>query len=346
MKTLISALKYFATLTIALLLLWLVYKEQDLSQIIGQLKHVDYHWVIYSLMIAIASHIARAYRWNLLIEPMGYRMKTFRTFLAVMVGYFANLLVPRMGEVSRCAILKKTDNVRMTSSIGAVLAERVFDLLLLILVVLIAFILEFSLLNQYVFGVIENTLVRIGRNLIFIYVAGAAVVALGLAVFIFIRKYKNKLKNNRVFLKVRRLLRELTDGLTSIRRMKNLSGFVISSLIIWVCYYFMTYLVFFSMPETSHLGFVAGMSLLAMGSLGMVAPVQGGIGAYHALVAGTLIFYGISEQDSAFFALLLHTSQVLMIIAVGGVSFILSLLIKRRDAKIEEKLEESVLSEN
>jgi len=341
LKTLISALKYVATLAIAFFLLWLVYKEQDLRQIVDQLQYVDYQWVIYSLLIAVVSHVVRAYRWNLLIEPMGYRMKTSRTFLAVMVGYFANLLVPRMGEVSRCAILKKTDNVRMTSSIGSVLAERVFDLSLLILVTFIAFMLEFRLLSQYIFGALESALVRISRNLILIYIAGAAAAALGLAVFIWIRKHKNRLKHSRAFLKVRRLLRELAAGLTSIRRMKNLSGFIISSIAIWVCYYLMTYLVFFSLPETSHLGFVAGMSALAMGSLGMIAPVQGGIGAYHALVTGTLTFYGINEQTGAFFALLLHTSQVLMIVAVGGASFAVSMLIKRKDARIgaEEEAE-------
>lgn len=338
-----SVLKYLVTLAIALWLLRLVYKGQDLQAMAEQLKHVDYHWVIYSLLIALVSHLARAYRWNLLLEPMGYDLKTSRTFLAVMVGYFANLLVPRMGEVSRCAVLKKTDHVNMTSSIGTVLAERVFDLFFLILVVLIAFIVEFRLLNEYLFGIIQSKFIQIGRNLFLIYVIGGAALILSLAGFLFIRKYKERLKRNMLFLKIRMLLRELADGLTSIRRMKNLSGFVVSSLVIWIAYYLMTYLVFYAMPETSHLGFVAGLSLLAMGSLGMIAPVQGGIGAYHALVTGTLVFYGINEQDSAFFALLLHTSQVLMILLVGGISFILSLAIRRRDSKVEEEEREEAL---
>ncbi len=301
-----------------------------------RLKDVNYHWILLSFCLAIISHILRAYRWNLLLQPLGYQLTTFRTFLAVMVGYFANLIIPRAGEISRCGILKKTDNVNMTNSIGTVVAERAVDLVMLLVVVFIAFLVEFRLLNDYLFGFFQSKLVQISRNMIIIYLGGGMALFLILMLFIVVSRYKEKLKQNVLFLKFRHFMRELIEGLTSIRKLNNRLGFVVSSVFIWVLYFLMSYVAFFAIPETSGLGLVAGLSILAMSSLGMLAPVQGGIGAYHALVAGVLVFYGVGDHVSAFFAGLLHSSQVLLIIVVGGISFFTSLYIPKKNARIED----------
>jgi uncharacterized protein (TIRG00374 family) len=256
-----------------------------------------------------------------------------------MVGYFANVIVPRAGEISRCGILKKTDNVNMTSSIGTVVAERLIDLIMLISIVTIAFLVEFDLLNQYVGGFIHNRWMQLSRNIFLVYLIIGVMLVLFLVGYILIRTHKEKFKHNALYLKIRHFMRELAEGFVSIRKLDNVWGFIVSSLLIWVLYYLMSYVAFFAIPETSNLGLIAGLSILAMSSLGMLAPVQGGIGAYHALVAGVLTFYGINETDGAFFAGLLHSSQVLMILVVGGTSFFISLWIKKRDSKLiwEEK---------
>jgi glycosyltransferase 2 family protein len=336
LKLLKSIIKYSVPLAVAFWLLRYVYKDQDVSSMLRRLQEVDFQWIIYSYILAIFSNTLRTYRWNLLLKPMGYDLKINRTFLAVMVGYFANLVIPRAGEISKCAILKKTDNVNMANSIGTVVAERAVDLIMLILVVLIAFMVEFDLLHEYIRGFFENRMIQIGRNILLIYIIAGFFLIVIFTVYILIRKYKKNLKNHTVFLKIRHLMRELVEGFTSIGKVNNLSGFIISSFLIWISYYFMSYVAFFAIPETSHLGLKAGLSILAMSSLSMLAPVQGGIGAYHVLVTGVLMFYGISEQDGAFFAGLLHGSQVLMILVIGGGSFLISFLIRNRDAKKDE----------
>ena len=122
----------------------------------------------------------------------------------------------------------------------------------------------------------------------------------------------------------------MVDGFTSVLKLQNKSGFWISTLLIWVLYYTMAYVVIFAMPSTSHLGLLAGLSILIMGGLGMSAPVQGGFGTYHILVGSVLSLYGVAQKDGYFFATLIHTSQTLTVLIVGSISFMLSLRIKKK----------------
>ncbi|MGK7395185.1 MAG: lysylphosphatidylglycerol synthase transmembrane domain-containing protein [Candidatus Cyclobacteriaceae bacterium M3_2C_046] len=334
MKKLRSFLKYTVTLAVAGILLWFVFRDIDLNQMFLKLRQADFKWIVLSIFFALIAHILRAYRWNLLLKPIGYRLNLFRTFLAVMVGYFANLLVPRMGEVTRCGILKKTDDVAMTSSLGTVVAERIIDFLVLLLIVAAAFVVEFDLLNDYFTGFFEDKLALIGRNLLLVYIVAGLGGAGLITAFLVLRHHKERIKKNKIFIKVRGFLRELVEGLTSIRRVDHMIGFILSTIMIWILYYAMSYVVVFALPETSSLSLLAGLSILAMGSLGMAAPVQGGIGAYHAFVASVLVLYGIDKEDGVLFATLLHTSQVAMVIIVGGISFLISLIIKKKSTRI------------
>jgi uncharacterized protein (TIRG00374 family) len=133
-KLFFDVLKYSATLGIAAFLLWYVYRDLSFNELLQYFDDINYYWLGLSILIALFSHYLRAYRWNLLLEPLGYdHLKSYRTFIAVMVGYFANNLVPRLGEVTRCGILKKNDNVAMTSAFGSVVAERALDLVILVI---------------------------------------------------------------------------------------------------------------------------------------------------------------------------------------------------------------------
>jgi glycosyltransferase 2 family protein len=331
LKLVKSILKYAVTLAVAFLLLWYVYRDQDIYSMIERLQDVDFQWIIYSYILAILGNSLRSYRWNLLLKPIGYQLKTFRTFLAVMVGYFTNLVIPRAGEISRCAILKKTDNVNMAHSIGTVVAERAVDLVMLILVVIVAFVVEFDLFYQYIGGSFDGNIFQLTWDR-WVFITGIALVLI-LASYFLIRKFKKKLNNSTVYSKMRHIVGELAEGFTSIKNMDKLAGFVVSTILIWVLYFLMSYVAFYAIPETSHLGFRTGLSILAMSSLSMLVPVQGGIGAYHFLITQVLISYGIAEHDGVFFAGLLHGSQVLLVAVLGGASFIISILIEKRDAR-------------
>ena len=304
-----------------------VFRDIDMKVLINKLKEANFTFVYISIAMSLVSHFFRGYRWTLLLKPMGYRVNSFRAFLAVMVGYFANLLVPRMGEVTRCAILKKTDNIPIPASLGNVISERILDLIILILVIIATITIEFSTLKDFLYEQfdaayrsfnLQNFL--IGAGLIFlIFVIGG----------FFILQRKEFIKSLGIYKKIRPFAYELIGGLNSILKIKEKFKFFASTFLIWIMYYTMSYIIVFSFPVTSDLGLAAGLSILMAGGLGMTAPVQGGIGTYHAFVSGVLFLYGISKEDGVLFATLLHTSQFISIVFFGGLSFLISLFLNK-----------------
>lgn len=333
----IDILKYSATLGIAGFLLWYVYRDFSFRELIKQFENINYYLIALSIVLALISHYLRAFRWNILLEPLGYHLKTNRTFIAVMVGYFANNLVPRLGEVTRCGILKKNDKVGMTSAFGSVVAERALDLLTLISLATLTFIIEFDKLNQFV---IDNFKDKIPATQSIYGLALGLVGILILLAFIALilfRIFREKLHRNLFYLKIRAFTKELLDGFFSIRKIKNQFAFWLSSLGIWFLYYMMLVVVFYAFPPTSNMNFMAGLTILIMSGLGMSAPVQGGIGVFHILVSGVLVLYGISAEDGKVFALVAHTTQFLTIMFFGGISFVISVFMKPQQSYVDNE---------
>ncbi len=330
-KLFFDVLKYSATLGIAAFLLWYVYRDLSLNELLQYFDDINYYWLGLSIIIALLSHYLRAYRWNLLLEPLGYdHLKSYRTFIAVMVGYFANNLVPRLGEVTRCGILKKNDNVAMTSAFGSVVAERALDLIILAILAILTFFIEFDKLNMFVYQKFEETIPN-SSSLTTIFVMLAVVgLLLLLGLFIVVRKFRHQLHHNKIYLKIRQFIKELMEGFLSIRKVKSPALFWLSTFGIWLFYYLMLIVVFYAFPPTNGLGLLAGLTLLIMSGLGMSAPVQGGIGVFHILVSSVLVLYGISVEDGKVFALVAHTTQFLTIMVFGGISFIISVFMKKQ----------------
>ena len=336
-KVAFDILKYSATLGIAAFLLWFVYKDFSFEILKEQVSNINYYWIILSILIALLSHYLRAYRWNILLEPLGYHLKTSRTFVAVMVGYFANNLVPRLGEVTRCGILKKNDKVSMTSAFGSVVAERALDLLILIILGSFTFLIEFDKLNSFI---VENFQEKIPetKSIYGLVFTGLGIgLVLLLIVFFLFKIFRDQLHRNPLYLKIRQFVKELLDGFLSIRKIKNQFGFWISTFGIWLLYYLMLIVVFYAFPPTSNLSLIAGLTLLIMSGLGMSAPVQGGIGVFHILVSSVLVLYGISANDGKVFALIAHTTQFLTVMLFGGISFVISVFMKPRDSNVNSK---------
>jgi len=311
-------------------LLYYVFKDWDLSDLLERFKQVDYSWVFLSVFLSIISHVIRAYRWNLLLNPLGYKHLTvFRTFLAVMIGYFVNLLAPRAGEITRCGIMKKNDGVNMSVSLGSVVAERIVDLLGLIVIILLGLALQFDSLSGFMldfFNSKSNAVQLSSSAILILIVLGAVFVFVALVLW----WMRARIKRMPIYFKLRSFAIELYNGFTSILKLENKVGFWGSTVLIWVFYFAMAYVVVFAIPTTSHLGLLAGLSILIMGGLGMSAPVQGGFGTYHILVGSVLGLYGVVEKDGYFYATLIHSSQTLAILIFGGLSFIISLRLKKR----------------
>jgi hypothetical protein len=330
-----SFLKYTITLAIAIGLFWYLYKDIDFSDMLVRFRKADLRWVYLSVTLAILSHVLRAYRWNMLLEPMGYHLKTSRTFLAVMVGYLANFVVPRMGEISRCGILKNTDAVPVSKGIGSVVTERIIDLLCLITIIFITLILEFDRFSAFLIDLIAQKTEGIQANYVTLLLLGFFVLAIGALIIYIIKINHHKLKSNLLYNKLIAFMRQLVEGIMSIRNLKKPALFWFATFFIWVLYYLMTYVVVFSLEETSNLGILAGFTMLVLGGIGMAAPVQGGIGAFHYLMSAGLLLYGVPENDGIFFAFLVHTTNSLAIMLVGIISFFISMIIPKRNSSLE-----------
>jgi hypothetical protein len=266
------------------------------------------------------------------MEPTGNNPTTGRSLIALFVGYLANLAVPRLGEISRCLVLKRTDQVPVTSSLGTVVSERVLDVFSLLIIIGVTVLIEFDKLNEFFSNIFANKLSGIYSMVQHGFILALVGLMVLLTVWVIIRK---KVIKSPWWIKMRSLAQETWLGFISITHLKNPGRFWLATAGIWVLYYFMSYVVFFSMEPTAHLDWRAGLSLLVMGGLAMSAPVQGGIGAYHLLVSGLLIYYGVSKPEGLSFAFLLHSSQMVLIILAGLVASMLVLILGKRQNTTE-----------
>jgi glycosyltransferase 2 family protein len=326
---LISILKYTLLLAIAFGLLAFAFRGISIKKIWQEISSANILWVLLSLVPSVIAVVSRSYRWNLLIEPLGYKPKLKKTFYAVTIGYFANLAFPRLGEVTRCAALSKAESVPFNMLLGTVIVERVVDVLTLMICLIVTAIIEVNRLGTFLVGTIIDPAIEKAKQMFSspLFLAGLAIIII--AMVYVVRYFRIKSKKEKGESRIVHLIKGLVSGLKSIGQLKRPWWFVFHSILIWLMYFLSVYLCFFSLPATTGLGLTAALFLLVAGGFGMSAPVQGGIGAYHLLVSQGLMLYGLSRQDGLAFATLVHTSQILMIILLGSASLLL-LFINRR----------------
>ncbi len=325
-KRAIKILKYLLFLAIGVFIFWLIYKDQDIEQLKQTLtKEVNYWWVWLSLLIGLFSHVSRVLRWKIMIEPLGKKPRFINTFFAVMVGYFMNLALPRMGELSRCGVLSKYEKISFTKLVGTVVLERAIDMLMLLILTLIVIITQFGKILKLLADnpELQTKTVGIVSNPVFI---------IGIAIFIIaVWIFRKKFKNTIFFKKINVTWQNILEGIRTIKTMKNKGAFIFHSVFIWLLYYLMLYAVFFSFDFTSGLPPIAGLTVFVIASYGMVAPVQGGIGAWHFMAKEALKIYGVENNNAVVFALLAHTSMNAMIILIGFISVIALPFVNRKE---------------
>ena len=287
-------------------------------------RAADKGWLITMAVIAVISHLLRAQRWRMLLEPSGYDMNLKNSFLSLMVGYLVNLVIPRGGEVSRCYNLYKLDKTPVEISFGTVVVERIVDLLCLLGLLAIAFIVE----SDKLFAFIKTLPIGTGDSSSrFTVLAVAGIVFLLLSVVVFWLVKRNK-RLNAFFV---RTWHGFKGGLLSIFKLKQKGLFVFYSLTIWFLYFLMSYTVILAFPETSHLGVEAVLSLFAIGSIAMAAPLPGGTGSYHVLVPQGLVFlYNVPAPDAIAFTFIFHGWQTAIMIVGGAISLIATSIILKR----------------
>jgi glycosyltransferase 2 family protein len=320
-KKFLSVIQYIFFLLIGFILLWLVFRKIDVKEVAAQIRVANYEWLLLSIILGIFSHIARAMRWNILIRSMGYQSDTQTTFYAVMVGYMANTAFPRLGEVTRCGVLSKKKAIPFNALIGTVISERVFDMIVLLLIIIAVIFLQLSLLSAFVNKYILSYFAGIANrdNLIIAIVLLIAFIVLPV---ILIRMFLHKIRRWHIYNKISDFLKGLLDGVRSIMKIKAKWSFITLTLVIWTLYTLMTYTAFFAIEATASLGFFDAITVMALGSLGMVAPVPGGIGAYQFIVKAILTeIFLIPSEPAVSYSIILWAAQSIMILALGTLSY-------------------------
>lgn len=313
-------------------MLFLAFRGVRLKDTVHEMMQANVFWVLVSVTASLIAFFSRAFRWNMLIEPLGYKPHPGNTSASLMIGYLANLAVPRLGEVTRCGTLNRAEKVPFNSLLGTVIIERIIDVVCLLICLMLVALTEYKLLGNFLSANIFDPVVKKFHSAVnspFLILSIAVILII--VIFLLVRK---KNKTSGFSGKVAALLKGILDGIDTVRRLKNPLGFLLHTILIWVMYFLMSYTCFFALEATSGLDWHAGMFVLVVGGMGMSAPVQGGIGAYHLLVSQGLLLYGVRLDHGLAFATLMHTTQTLIVIIMGGFSF-LYLFIKRKNATAE-----------
>jgi len=324
-KTTFRYFKIVFFLGIGVFFIWLFLHNltpSEKSEIIQSFAEANYIWVLFSIFFGLIAHILRALRWNLMLAPMKYHPRLLNTFSAVMIGYMANLALPRLGEITRCGVLNRYEKIPINKSIGTVIAERSVDLIMFfILFFLTIFVFVTKMQGYYeqkFMGPMEDKFSLSGKMGLY----GLVTVFIVLLIVTLLIIYRKKLIKIKLYAKAEELAVGLWHGLKSIAFIPKPGLFIFYSVLIWVMYYFMTYFCFLCFIETEHLGFGAGMAVLMFGTIGIML-VQGGIGIYPAIVAETLIVYGIANTTGYALGWLTWSAQTLLIIIFGSLSFLM-----------------------
>jgi len=314
--------------------LYLSFRGVDFDHLVDDLKSANYFWVFISLICSIVGYVSRAIRWRLLIEPLNYKPPIKNVFYALMFGYFANFAFPRIGEITRCGALTKSDKIPMDSLIGTVIIERAIDLIVLIILLFVVFLVKIEVfggfIKETVFIPLYKKIINTVDFPIFYWLIIIVLLFLAIGSLYY---YRKKFKRVKFILKIRKILRGVISGVKTVTKMKSRSAFLFHTIVIWISYFLMTYVVIFAIPATSNLTPIDGLFLLVIGGLGMAAPVQGGIGAFHWIVSSALSLYGITKAEGLVFATIQHESQAILAILLGSFSALMLFLNSRRKSK-------------
>lgn len=279
---------------------------EELNKIKFCFQKANYFYIFLSLIISLFGYWARAYRWKYSLQHLGYRTNFKNDLMSVCVSYFMNLTIPRSGEITRAALLKKYENVPFDKGFGTIVAERIVDLILFLLFVGLAFVLQFEKLYNFIKEKIAF------EKIILFVIVGLILGVIFLLIWIYaewkiIKKIKNKFSG-------------LIEGMLSIVMMKDKCKYIFFSFLIWFSYLLMFYIPIYALPETENIGFDIVIMGFIFGSLA-VGFTNGGLGAYPLAIAMIFSLYGISNEIGTAFGWLAWTSQTILTIILGLLSY-------------------------
>lgn len=328
-KILSNGIKVAVSLIISTAVLYLVYKDYDFSEFREGVSGIKVGWLIAALAFSIVGPLLRGMRWNLLLDPVGCRVPERDAILTVFTGYAANIIIPRFGEISRCAILESKNKVPFSKSFGTLVAERFIDFILLLLITVSTVCIQSGMFvdlfsgKANISGNVETVQAEAvsdaGASHLWLWIAAAALLAI---LWIIGRKFNLRKR-------IVGFAKGFWEGFIALKDVQHLPLFIIYSIGIWVCYYLEMYLAFFCIDSIAGVGAMAGLVCFVSGSIAVLVPTPNGAGPWHFAITSMLVLYGVSLTDAQTFALVLHTAQTATYLLAGALAWVALQMVKR-----------------
>ena len=309
-------------------ILWWMYRGEDF----GSIRHVltdemNWTWMMMSFPFGILAQMFRGWRWQQTLEPLDERPRTSTAIYAIFISYAASLVIPRIGEFSRCAVLKRYEGISFTKALGTVVTERAVDTLIIMLYSGLILLLAMSTFGTF----FQKTGTSLDRILSGFSLTGWLVTVIcGIAVLILLHLL---LKNFSIYNKVKMTLSGIWEGVLSLKDVKNLPLYLFFSIGIWVCYFLHYYLTFFCFDFTTGLGIGCALVSFVVANFAVIVPTPNGAGSWHFAIKTMLVLYGVADEQALWFVLIVHTVQTMLVIALGIYAWAALLFTKRLNPK-------------
>ncbi|WP_092071330.1 lysylphosphatidylglycerol synthase transmembrane domain-containing protein [Prevotella sp. tf2-5] len=305
-------LKILMPLLLGGAILYWMYRGEDWQQI----RHVmtdemDWTWMLLSFPFGILAQMFRGWRWKQTLEPVDEHPRTSVSIHSIFLSYAASLMIPRVGEFTRCGVLKRFDNISFPKALGTVVTERAIDSLLVMGITTVVLLLEMSTFGMFFrkTGTNLHTILH-GFSWAGYFVAAISAIAILVLLHFLLRKLS-------IYNKVKTTFRGIWQGVISLKDVRNIPLFVAFTIGIWLSYFLHYYLTFFCFDFTSHLGLGCALVTFIVGSIAVIVPTPNGAGPWHFAVKTMLILYGVADEHALYFVLIVHTVQTMLVVLLG-----------------------------
>ena len=312
MKTIQTIAKIVMPLVLGGAILYWMYRGEDWAQIERVMMHeMNWTWMLLSFPFGILAQMCRGWRWRQTLEPLGEKPRTAVAIYSIFLSYAVSLVIPRIGEFTRCGVLKRWDGISFPKALGTVVTERAIDTLLVGALTGLTLLFQLSVFGTF----FERTGTSMDTILQKFSPAGYLVTAIcALAALLLLHLLLRRLS---FYNKVKMTLHGIWEGVMSLKNVKNVPLFLFFSVAIWVCYFLHYYLTFFCFDFTSDLGLGCALVTFVVGSIAVIVPTPNGAGPWHFAVKTMLILYGVADVRALWFVLIVHTVQTMLVVLLG-----------------------------
>ena len=307
-----KTLKILLPMLLGAFVLYWVYRGFDFASVRQILLHeTDWGWMFLSLLFGVMSHVFRGWRWRQTLEPLGAYPRRSVCVDSIFISYAANLVLPRVGEVSRCGVLSRYEGIPFSQSLGTVVTERLVDMLCMLLITGFTFLLQMPVFMRF-FSETGTKIPSMAHlfTSVWFYIVLFCFVGVWILAYYLLRMLS-------FFEKVKGVALHVWEGVLSLRNVHNVPLFLLYTILIWLCYFYHFYLTFFCFSFTGTLGLQAALVMFVGGTFAVIVPTPNGAGPWHFAVITMMMLYGVEATDAGVFALIVHTVQTLLVIVLG-----------------------------